>query len=178
MRYDCQPYFFLFVAYNEFPRNVFITHNHLDHAGELPMLFVYESKRRYQAREPRLRVLSGPEVEHKLKTHRLDEMLSLYKPVSEVALCSALLSTALRGYRHLTSRQRDLFEIWEEELALVTAVILSTHVQKPVLNFSACVRQTTTRIFFVPVFDFAKTESSDWSTLAENARALGAKSGF
>lgn len=46
------------------------------------MLFVYESKRRFLAGEPQLRVLSGPEVEYKLKTHRLDEMLSLYKPVS------------------------------------------------------------------------------------------------
>ncbi|XP_022801603.1 uncharacterized protein LOC111339252 isoform X2 [Stylophora pistillata] len=68
------------LAYNEFPRNVFITHNHLDHAGELPLLFAFESMRRYLAREPRLRVLSGPEVQHKLKIHRLDEMLSLYTP--------------------------------------------------------------------------------------------------
>jgi len=89
--------FFVFPAHHEFPRNVFITHNHMDHAGELAMLFVYESKRRYLAGEPRLRVLSGPEVEHKLKTHRLDEMLSMYKPVSELAFSGALLATALRG---------------------------------------------------------------------------------
>ena len=89
--------FLVFTANNEFPRNVFITHNRLDHAGELAMLFVYESKRRYLAGEPRLRVLSGPEVEHKLKTHRLDEMLSLYKPVSEIACRGALLATALMG---------------------------------------------------------------------------------
>ena len=89
--------FLVLPANNEFPRNVFITHNHLDHAGELAMLFVYESKRRYLAGEPRLRVLSGPEVEHKLKTHRLDEMLSLYKPVSEIACRGALLATALMG---------------------------------------------------------------------------------
>ena len=78
------------LAYNEFPRNVFISHNHMDHSGELPMLFAVESKRRYLAGEPRLRVLCGPEVEHKLKTHRLDEMLSLYKPVST---CWVLLSS-------------------------------------------------------------------------------------
>lgn len=89
--------FLVFPAYNEFPRNVFITHNHLDHAGELPMLFASESKRRYLAGEPRLRVLSGPEVEYKLKTHRLDEMLSLFKPVSVIAFSGALLATALRG---------------------------------------------------------------------------------
>ena len=69
-----------FSAYNEFPRDVFVTHNHLDHAGELPMLFVYESKRSYLAYEPRLKVLSEPEVEYKLKTHGLDEMLSMFKP--------------------------------------------------------------------------------------------------
>ena len=46
------------------------------------MLFAVEIERRYLAGEPRLRVLCGPEVEHKLKIHRLDEMLSLCKPVS------------------------------------------------------------------------------------------------
>ncbi|CAH3127815.1 unnamed protein product [Pocillopora meandrina] len=65
-------------AHNEFPRNVFITNNHLDHAGELPLLFLFESERRHLAGEPHLRVLSGPEVQHKLKTCRLDEMLHLY----------------------------------------------------------------------------------------------------
>ena len=50
------------------------------------MLFAFESKRRHLAGEPPLRVFSGPEVEYKLKTHRLDEMLSMYKPVSIFAL--------------------------------------------------------------------------------------------
>ena len=76
-----QPYF-AFPAHNEFPRNVFITNNHLDHAGELPLLFLFGSERRHLAGEPRLRVLSGPEVQHKLKTCRLDEMLHLYTLVS------------------------------------------------------------------------------------------------
>ena len=71
-----------FPAHNEFPRNIFITNNHLDHAGELPLLFLFESERRHLAGEPRLRVLSGPEVQHKLKTCRLDEMLHLYTLVS------------------------------------------------------------------------------------------------
>jgi len=77
------------LAYNEFPRNVFISHNHMDHSGELPILFAVESKRRYLAGEPRLRVLCGPEVEHKLKTYRLDEMLTLYKPeqVADWVVC-------------------------------------------------------------------------------------------
>ena len=78
--------YFAFPAYNQFPRNVFITHNHLDHAGELPLLFEFESKRRRSAGERRLRVLSGPEVQQKLKTYRLDEMLSLYTPVSHKSL--------------------------------------------------------------------------------------------
>ena len=71
-----------FPAHNEFPRNNFITNNHLDHASELPLLFLFESERRHLAGEPRLRVLSGPEVQHKLKTCRLDEMLHLYTLVS------------------------------------------------------------------------------------------------
>ena len=73
---------FQVAAENKFPRNVFISHNHMDHSGELPMLFAVESKRRHVACEPRLKVLCGPEVEHKLKVHRLDEMLTMYRPVS------------------------------------------------------------------------------------------------
>ena len=73
-----------------FPGNVFITHNHLDHAGELPMLFVIESKRRYKAGQPKLRLLCGPEVTDRLKIHRLHEMLSLFKPVLYSALCAVL----------------------------------------------------------------------------------------
>ena len=73
-----------------FPGNVFITHNHLDHAGELPMLFVIESKRRYKAGQPKLRLLCGPEVTERLKIHRLHEMLSLFKPVLYSALCAVL----------------------------------------------------------------------------------------
>ena len=61
---------------------MFISHNHTDHSGELPLLFAFESIR---AKEPKLRVLCGPEVELKLKTHRLDELRSSsdqYTPVS------------------------------------------------------------------------------------------------
>ena len=55
----------------------------MDHSGELPLLLTFESMRRYKAKEPALRMLCGPEVEYKLKTHRLDELLSTsYTPVS------------------------------------------------------------------------------------------------
>ncbi|XP_073247828.1 uncharacterized protein [Porites lutea] len=79
----------LVAAENKFPRNVFISHNHMDHSGELPMLFAVESKRRHAACEPRLKVLCGPEVEHKLKVHRLDEMLTMYRPeqVADWVVC-------------------------------------------------------------------------------------------
>ena len=50
------------------------------------MLFAVESKRRHAACEPRLKVLCGPEVEHKLKVHRLDEMLTMCRPVSMARL--------------------------------------------------------------------------------------------
>ena len=105
--------FIAFPAYNEFPRNVFITHNYLDHAGELPLLFVFESKRRYLAGEPRLRVLSGPEVQQKLKTHRLDEMLSLYTPVSHRSLLHSFEYDANKGNLHKWSdiNQTD-YSLW------------------------------------------------------------------
>ncbi|XP_068731509.1 uncharacterized protein [Montipora capricornis] len=73
------------LAHDGFPRNVFISHNHLDHSGELPMLFAFESMRRYKAKEPQLRVLCGPEVEYKLKTHRLDELHSSAYTAEQVA---------------------------------------------------------------------------------------------
>ena len=66
---------------DRFPDCVFITHNHLDHAAEFPLLLALDGKRRYLAGEPKLRVLSGPEVEERLKLYRLHEMLSMYKPV-------------------------------------------------------------------------------------------------
>ncbi|XP_044172270.1 uncharacterized protein LOC122956650 [Acropora millepora] len=78
------------LAHSAFPRNVFISNNRMDHSGELPLLLAFESMRRYNAKEPALRVLCGPEVEHKLKTHRLDELLSTtYTPeqVAEWIVC-------------------------------------------------------------------------------------------
>ena len=69
---------------NRFPDCVFITHNHLDHAGEFPLLLALDGKRRFHAKECMLRVLSGPEVEERLKLHRLHEMLTQYKPVRPV----------------------------------------------------------------------------------------------
>ncbi|XP_067026413.1 uncharacterized protein [Acropora muricata] len=76
--------------HSAFPRNVFISHNHMDHSGELPLLLAFESMRKYKAKEPKLRVLCGPEVEHKLKTKRLDELLSTsYTPeqIAEWIVC-------------------------------------------------------------------------------------------
>lgn len=77
----------------------------MDHSGELPLLLAFESMRRYKAKEPALRVLCGPEVEHKLKTHRLDELLSTtYTPVSIFLMAlntligvNALFPAALRA---------------------------------------------------------------------------------
>ena len=85
------------------------------------MLFAYESKRRYLAGEPRLRVLCGPEVEHKLKTHRLDEMLSMCTPVSEIAFSGAPLVTASRVDNVNTRQESELRRLGksEEERVLI-----------------------------------------------------------
>ena len=77
----------------------------MDHSGELPLLLAFESMRRYKAKEPALRVLCGPEVEYKLKTHRLDELRSTsYTPVSIFLMAlntligvNALFPAALRA---------------------------------------------------------------------------------
>src|SRR5262245_43157681 len=46
------------------PRNIFISHNHSDHAGELPVLLIVE-----QTAKHKLRVISGPEVNERLISH-------------------------------------------------------------------------------------------------------------
>lgn len=51
------------------PNKILITHNHLDHAGELPVVAQIIKKR-----GERLTVFSAIEVQEKLKNHRLDEI--------------------------------------------------------------------------------------------------------
>ena len=51
------------------PDQVYISHNHLDHSGELPVTAQIKAKE-----GNRLRVLSAPEVERRIKDHRLDEI--------------------------------------------------------------------------------------------------------
>lgn len=53
------------------PKNIFISHNHSDHAGELPVLLIVQ-----QAFRQKLRVISGPEVNERLVSHRIAELYS------------------------------------------------------------------------------------------------------
>lgn len=93
----------------------------MDHAGELPMLFAFESKRRYLAGEPRLRVLCGPEVEHKLKIHRLDEMLTLCKPVS--------IDWDLTCLTEIYQKHLGIAQLWNGNNARVTLFTLYRFLQ-------------------------------------------------
>lgn len=62
------------------PKNIFISHNHSDHAGELPVLLIVE-----QTAKRKLRVISGPEVNERLITHRIAELYSTGLKASEIA---------------------------------------------------------------------------------------------
>ncbi|HTG35623.1 MAG TPA: hypothetical protein VLB76_22100 [Thermoanaerobaculia bacterium] len=62
------------------PKNIFISHNHSDHAGELPVLLIVE-----QTIKHKLRVISGPEVNERLITHRIAELYSTGLKANEIA---------------------------------------------------------------------------------------------
>ncbi len=55
------------------PTTVIITHNHTDHAGELPVVARVE-----QAKGRKLKIVSEPRVAARLKIHRLAEHLELF----------------------------------------------------------------------------------------------------
>jgi L-ascorbate metabolism protein UlaG (beta-lactamase superfamily) len=62
------------------PKNIFISHNHSDHAGELPVLLIVE-----QATMRKLRVISGPEVNERLVSHRIAELYSTGLKADQIA---------------------------------------------------------------------------------------------
>jgi ribonuclease BN (tRNA processing enzyme) len=62
------------------PRNIFISHNHSDHAGELPVLLTVE-----QTAKHKLRVISGPKVNERLIAHRIAELYSTGLKADELA---------------------------------------------------------------------------------------------
>jgi len=62
------------------PKAVFVSHNHSDHAGELPVLLIVE-----RTAGRKLRVLSGPEVQQRLITHRIAELYSTGLQAPDIA---------------------------------------------------------------------------------------------
>ena len=109
-----------------FPENVFITHNHLDHAGELPVFFYLEARRRFKEGLPKLRILCGPEVEEKIKTHRLNEMLSMYTPVrlSSIPQSVATPNWREKSYFTLTDEKTgsESRELWDSYLLVINSI--------------------------------------------------------
>jgi len=63
------------------PSTVFISHNHTDHAAELPLVLAVESLQKHRS----MRVVAAPEVMLRLKTHRMHEMLSTGLPLEAFA---------------------------------------------------------------------------------------------
>lgn len=58
-----------------FPKDIIITHNHSDHAGELPVVLMVERER-----GNRLVIHSASEVRERLRTYRLKEHAALFHP--------------------------------------------------------------------------------------------------
>ncbi len=54
--------------FGEFPTRVFVTHNHSDHSGELPVVAITA-----HAKGRKITVYSAPEVQERLRAHRLHE---------------------------------------------------------------------------------------------------------
>ncbi|WIA29380.1 hypothetical protein OEZ86_011884 [Tetradesmus obliquus] len=66
------------------PDHVYISHNHTDHAGELPVLLAVESQR-----GRRLSVLAEPSVLNTLRSHRLHELQSTGRQLHEFGCFTA-----------------------------------------------------------------------------------------
>ncbi|XP_019634960.1 PREDICTED: uncharacterized protein LOC109477939 [Branchiostoma belcheri] len=78
-----------YIAPEKFPDAMFVTHNHSDHAGELPLVLGGTAQRRVLAGKPRVKLLCGPKVLEPLKVHRLSEMAYQMKPddVADWLIC-------------------------------------------------------------------------------------------
>lgn len=70
----------------DLPDDIYITHNHSDHSGELPVILAVEMKQRSK----KLRVLSATEVQSRLQNHRMHELYSIGKPLDAFAEWIAL----------------------------------------------------------------------------------------
>ncbi|CAH1274277.1 Hypp5286 [Branchiostoma lanceolatum] len=68
------------ISPEKFPGAMFVTHNHSDHAGELPLVLGGTAQRRLLAGQPKVKLLCGPKVLEPLKVHRLSEMASQMQP--------------------------------------------------------------------------------------------------
>jgi ribonuclease BN (tRNA processing enzyme) len=62
------------------PDNIYISHNHLDHSGDLPIVLAVES-----AQGRRLRILGHPDVLKRIISHRVHELYSTGKSYSDFA---------------------------------------------------------------------------------------------
>jgi len=69
-------------AVGDIPDTVLVTHNHSDHAAELPVVLAVETQR-----DRRLRVIAGPAVMPLLEQHRLAELASTGQPLARFAEC-------------------------------------------------------------------------------------------
>lgn len=83
-------------------------------------------------------------------------------------------SQRLRSF-WLVPRNQDFWEKSEGELVLATAVTLSTHVQKPLVNVNACTQSHRNQDFLDHRFFISSRGSRIRSPLTENVQALGTR---
>ncbi|GLI65480.1 hypothetical protein VaNZ11_009018 [Volvox africanus] len=67
------------------PRNIYVSHNHGDHSGDLPVLLAVESREAAAEGRPPPCLYSHPDVMEELQQYRLRELKSTGKPLEDFA---------------------------------------------------------------------------------------------
>jgi len=70
----------IFLKIQIFPNNIFISHNHSDHSGELPLILMVE-----YAKGKKFNIFSAAEVQERLIKHRIHEVYSIVNDYNRFA---------------------------------------------------------------------------------------------
>ncbi|XP_072022828.1 uncharacterized protein [Amphiura filiformis] len=120
-----------------FPKDIFITHNHSDHSGELPLGGYIAVQSLRQNNLPfKLNILCGPEVVPKLRDHRMDE---LYSALPKEQLSKFVEWTSCpAGDKIYLNEERTMYLITHRSQHAETCYGFNLYIEdKNILGFSA-----------------------------------------